>query len=101
MQKIDELQKFMINLVQSSQFEDTEKGTSVNLLAAKTASTTKKAQSSQDLQMAIQAILSKSAAKMDKEIVKGAQVSENIELKMQMDQIPNEVQKLNIELQKE
>ena len=72
MKTIDELRKFMLNVVQASKFEDTENGKSINLVSATAKPDAKNgAKGSQDLQSAIQAILSKSAAKMDQEIVKG------------------------------
>ena len=57
----------MQNVADASSFEETEKGIKINL-----ARESGKGKNSQELQVAIHAILSKNASKMDSELVKGS-----------------------------
>ena len=57
----------MQNVADASSFEETEKGIKINL-----AEESGKGKNSQELQVAIHAILSKNASRMDSELVKGS-----------------------------
>lgn len=77
---IEKLHNTMLNAVNAARFEDTEKGTLVDLTK-----TSKTAKSKHNLLQAIQSMLAGKISRLDTEVAKGAQADENIELKVKMD----------------
>jgi len=106
LQSIDELRAFMHKVVESTAFQDLETRSNLDMTSvlqkayrqhvseATGKNTEMVGGNTQDLKAAIQLLLSHNVAKLDaSEMIKGAQVSNEIELLVKMEQSPDEVEK--------
>ena len=109
LQSIDELRTFMHKVVGSSQFQDLETRSNLDMSLVLQKAYSKQvdgkdgeSMNPQDLKKAIQTFLAQNVAKMDSsEIAKGSQLSNEIELFIKVDQTPDEVQNFKGDLLQE